>query len=303
MTMIAEKAAVRLRSLAVCLCVVLISACGSQVAVIKDSGPKQAVDVAHIPDAVPRHEPRTRAGNKSRYTVLGKTYTVLPHSRNFVETGIASWYGNKFHGRKTANGEIYSMYGMTAAHKNLPIPSYVRVTNLNNGRQVVVRVNDRGPFHDGRVIDLTYAAASKLGFVKQGTAPVRVETVGPGDQPGSAIHTAAAPALAQGAIVDNPTEGLSQGARLKAPAPENSAGYQLPDNTFLQVGAFSARLSAENLRRRIDTLTELPVSLIQPQSDALYRVRVGPITNNLVLMNLRETLRQHQISSPHIVYD
>ncbi len=291
------------RSLSLCFGLLLLAACSSQVAVIKDSGPKQAVDVAHIPDAVPRHEPRTRAGNKSRYTVLGKTYEVLPHSRDFVETGIASWYGNKFHGRKTANGEIYSMYGMTAAHKNLPIPSYVRVTNLNNGKQVVVRVNDRGPFHEGRVIDLTYAAASKLGFVKQGTAPVRVETVGPGDQTGSTVRAAAVP---QASVIDNShaaSVDASRSAMPKAPAPENSAGYQLPDNTFLQVGAFSAQTSADNLRRRIDGLTELPVSLIQPHTDALYRVRVGPIRNNLVLMELRETLQQHQISAPHIVYD
>ncbi|MGH1372594.1 MAG: septal ring lytic transglycosylase RlpA family protein [Cellvibrionaceae bacterium] len=306
MTKIAESRYLRLRSLSLALGLVMITACSSQVAVVKDSGPKQAVDVSHIPDAVPRHETRTRAGNKSRYTVLGKTYEVLPHSRDFVETGIASWYGNKFHGRKTANGEIYSMYGMTAAHKNLPIPSYVRVTNLNNGKQVVVRVNDRGPFHEGRVIDLTYAAASKLGFVKQGTAPVRVETVGPGDQSGAGVQAAAVPqtsALQSSGGRGLGSSGGSQGAMPKAPAPENSAGYQLPSNTFLQVGAFSAQASAETLRARIDGLTQLPVSLIQPQTDALYRVRVGPIRNNLVLMNLRETLLQHQISSPHIVYD
>lgn len=294
------------RRLGVCLGVLLLAACSSQVAVIKDGGPKQAMDVAHIPDAVPRKETRTRAGNKPSYTVLGKTYQVLPDSRGFTEEGIASWYGNKFHGRPTANGEIYSMYGMTAAHKNLPIPSYVRVTNLNNGRQVVVRVNDRGPFHDGRVIDLTYAAASKLGFVKQGTAPVRVEAVGPGDQLQPRVTTSAVAqaSVSQAAVVDRTAvsaTALSQ--RPKAPAPANSAGYQLPNNTFLQVGAFSAQASAEKLLRRINGLTELPVTLIQPQTDALYRVRVGPITDNMVLMDLRATLQRHQISSPHIVYD
>lgn len=292
--------------LGVCLGVLLLAACSSQVAVIKDSGPKQAMDVAHIPDAVPRIEPRTRAGNKPSYTVLGKTYQVLPDSRGFIEEGIASWYGNKFHGRPTANGEVYSMYGMTAAHKNLPIPSYVRVTNLNNGRQVVVRVNDRGPFHEGRVIDLTYAAASKLGFVKQGTAPVRVEAVGPGDQPQSSLRANAVPqvSVSQAAVVDRAAASATALAqRPKAPAPANSAGYQLPSNTFLQVGAFSAQASAENLLHRIDGLTQLPVSLIQPQTDALYRVRIGPITDNMVLMDLRATLQRHQISSPHIVYD
>ncbi len=282
------------------MALLLLSACSSQVAVIKDSGPKQAVDVAHIPDAVPRHEVRTKAGNKSPYTVLGKTYTVLPDSKGFVEQGIASWYGNKFHGRKTSNGEIYSMYGMTAAHKNLPIPSYVRVTNLDNGRQVVVRVNDRGPFHEGRVIDLTYAAASKLGFVKLGTAPVRVEAVGPGDQSATAqmASVTAAPHQLSAASSSAPTVAMP-----KAPAPKHSAGYQLPANTFLQAGAFSNLSAAENLQARIDALTPLPVSVMPPVNDSLYRVRVGPIDNNLVLMDLRTMLQRHQMPAPHIVYD
>lgn len=282
------------------MALLLLSACSSQVAVIKDSGPKQAVDVAHIPDAVPRHEVRTKAGNKSPYTVLGKTYTVLPDSKGFVEQGIASWYGNKFHGRKTSNGEIYSMYGMTAAHKNLPIPSYVRVTNLDNGRQVVVRVNDRGPFHEGRVIDLTYAAASKLGFVKLGTAPVRVEAVGPGDQSATAqmAFVTAAPHQLSSASSSAPTVAMP-----KAPAPKHSAGYQLPANTFLQAGAFSNLSAAENLQARIDALTPLPVSVMPPVNDSLYRVRVGPIDNNLVLMDLRTMLQRHQMPAPHIVYD
>jgi len=120
----------------------------------KDRGPTQAMDVDHIPDAIPRYEPRTIAGNKSPYTVLGKTYRVLPDSTGYSEQGIASWYGEKFHGRNTSNGEIYDMYGMTAAHKTLLIPSFVRVTNLDNGKSIIVRVNDRGPFHDNRIIDL-----------------------------------------------------------------------------------------------------------------------------------------------------
>ena len=271
--------------------------CSTPVTVVKDSGPKGPVDVAHIPDAVPRAEVRTRAGNKSPYTVLGKTYRVLPDSRGFAEEGIASWYGKKFHGRKTSNGEIYNMYGMTAAHKNLPIPSYVKVTNLNNGRHIVVRVNDRGPFHEGRVIDLTYAGASKLGFVKQGTAPVRVEAVGPGDQIAGRTATKA---------VAQPDSGYRSPSRpdaMKAPAPKHSAGYQLPANTFLQAGAFSTLGAAENLQRRIDALTDLPVTLIQPQTDSLYRVRIGPITNNLVLMDLRGLLEQYHLPSPHVVYD
>ncbi len=294
----------RARDVGALAALLLITACSSQVAVVKDSGPKQDVDVAHIADAVPRHEVRTKAGNKSPYTVLGKTYTVLPDSKGFVEQGIASWYGNKFHGRKTSNGEIYSMYGMTAAHKNLPIPSYVRVTNLDNGRQVVVRVNDRGPFHEGRVIDLTYAAASKLGFVKLGTAPVRVEAVGPGDQLVSAQATpVSAVAHEQTGQVTLASSSTLSAAMPKAPAPRHSAGYQLPANTFLQAGAFSSLSAAENLQARIGALTPLPVSVMPPVNDRLYRVRVGPIDNNLVLMDLRTLLQRHQMPAPHIVYD
>lgn len=258
---------------------------------VKDSGPEQDVDVSHIPDAVPRKEVRTRAGNKSPYKVLGKTYHVMPTDKGFVQEGKASWYGNKFHGKRTANGEIYSMYGMTAAHKTLPIPSYVKVTNLSNGRQVIVRVNDRGPFHKGRVIDLSYTAAKKLGYLKQGTASVRVEAIQPLDN--VAVSHPAAPQL--------PVQSNSTVAR--APVPENPAGYELPKNTFLQAGAFSTPAAAEKLRDQLGGLTSLPVKVIPPSEDALYRVQVGPIGDNLVLMDLRSLLEKNRLPSPHVVYD
>jgi len=143
----------------------------------QDYGPSVDVDVSAIPDATPRWEPYSSGGNKSPYIVRGETYHVLTSSKGFHQEGVASWYGHKFHGHLTSNGETYDMYGMSAAHKTLPIPSYVRVTNKDNGRSVVVRVNDRGPFHEGRVIDLSYAAAAKLGYHKQGTANVIVESL------------------------------------------------------------------------------------------------------------------------------
>ena len=130
-------------------------------------------------DAVPQTEPAPTRGNRSPYRVKGQTYTVLPTADDYVEEGIASWYGMKFHGRQTANGDIYDVFAATAAHRSLPIPSYVRVTNLRNQRTVVLRVNDRGPFHDSRLIDLSYGAALALGFAESGTAPVRVEVVTP----------------------------------------------------------------------------------------------------------------------------
>ena len=147
----------------------------------KDSGPDGEPDMSHVPDAVPRYEVRTNAGNKNPYTVLGKTYHLIEDESSYRERGYASWYGNKFNGYHTSNGEVYNMYAMSGAHKTLPIPSYVRVTNVANGKSVVVRINDRGPFHSGRIIDLSYAAAQRIGINKVGTGMVDVEIALPGD--------------------------------------------------------------------------------------------------------------------------
>ena len=132
-----------------------------------------------LPDPTVLDEPKSRGGNGPVYTVLGKSYRVMDSARGFRQEGIASWYGMKFHGRQTSNGERFDIYKLTAAHKHLPLPSFVRVTNLENGRKTIVRVNDRGPFHDNRIIDLSYAAAVKLGFHDKGTARVRVEVLQP----------------------------------------------------------------------------------------------------------------------------
>ena len=144
---------------------------GGRYAMNSDAPPDGDIelDPNNIPDAVPVEEPRTAAGNKSPYTVLGETYEVMPESTGYEQTGKASWYGKKFHGYKTSNGEIYSMYKMSAAHRTLPIPSYVRITNLDNGKSGIVRVNDRGPFHSYRIIDVSYAAAVRLDMVRSGT--------------------------------------------------------------------------------------------------------------------------------------
>lgn len=147
---------------------------------IQDSAPDEIVDVDAIPEPEVKDEPRSRAGNR-HYAVLGKRYQVRDSAEGYVEEGMASYYGKKFHGRLTSNQEVYDMYAFSAAHKSLPLPSYVRVTNLANGKSVVVRVNDRGPFHAGRVIDLSFAAATKLGFTKQGTARVEVRALTPAD--------------------------------------------------------------------------------------------------------------------------
>ena len=146
----------------------------------KDDGPgaNPPSNLASIPDAQPRNEPLHKFANRP-YEVFGKRYVPLASVQAFTQRGVASWYGKKFHGQKTSSGETYDMYKMTAAHPTLPIPSYVRVTHVGNGRSVVVRVNDRGPFHGGRIIDLSYVAAYKLGYIGAGSAQVQVEAIVP----------------------------------------------------------------------------------------------------------------------------
>ncbi len=242
----------------------------------QDRGPSRPVDLSHVPDAVPRHEVRTAAGNRSPYTVLGRTYYLMEDETNYRERGLASWYGKKFHGRLTSNGEIYDMYAMTAAHKTLPIPSYVRVTNLENQRSVVVRVNDRGPFHADRIIDLSYAAAHRLGFVDQGVARVDVEIILPEGDPPPLMLT---------------------------PVSNTAGENNLPENAYLQVGAFGSRDAAERLRTEVANLTELPVIIHATRSSpALFRVRVGPIPGSNQLQALHRTLQQNNIDQAHLVY-
>ncbi|MEZ0469110.1 septal ring lytic transglycosylase RlpA family protein [Luteimonas salinilitoris] len=163
---------------------------------IRDSAPDDIPDVDAIPEPEVVDEPRSPYGNRSPYKVLGKTYQVLERTDDFVERGRASYYGNKFHGRRTSNLEVYDMYAFTAAHKSLPLPSFARVTNLDNGRSVVVRVNDRGPFHEGRVVDLSWAAAVKLDMHRAGTAQVEVRALSPGENARRDHEAVAAPAPA-----------------------------------------------------------------------------------------------------------
>ena len=169
------------------LCVLVLSGCQSSSskpahkAEERDGPPLvEPVGLAHLPDPEVRHEQPTKRGNPKSYTVLGKTYYVMNSAAGYDAVGNASWYGRKFHGRLTSSGEPFDMYQLTAAHRTLPIPTYARVTNMENGRSTIVRINDRGPFHDNRIIDLSYAAAVKLGYSAKGTARVRVEVLEPG---------------------------------------------------------------------------------------------------------------------------
>jgi rare lipoprotein A len=226
----------------------------------KDDGPgdNPPANLAAIPDAVPKREAPNRYANRA-YTVFGASYVPISTGQGYKERGVASWYGKKFHGQKTSSGEVYDMYAMTGAHKTLPIPSYARVTNLANGRSVIVRINDRGPFHSDRIIDLSYAAAYKLGYASAGSARVEVEAIQPGDAP-------AEPPPAQ----DKPASEEKLQAAEATPATAETG-------IFLQVGAFSSRQNADDLRSRIARQLAWLTDSVQVLSIGnLWRLRVGP---------------------------
>lgn len=240
-----------------------------------DSAPDQDIDVSRIPDAVPRNEPRSKYGNPDSYVVKGHRYYVMDDAYEYAERGIASWYGKKFHGHRTSSGEAYNMYAMTAAHKQLPLPSYVRVTNLENNRSVVVRVNDRGPFHPNRIIDLSYAAAKKLGITAKGTGMVEVRVIHPG---------------------------------AKQAAPRQAVSHTQPQHAefhlYLQVGAFVSRHNAEQLQQKLQSrFSQLNIHSGYFAENNIYRVRIGPLASVAEADRLAETLSQQGFATTHIVVD
>jgi rare lipoprotein A len=264
----------------------LLSACSFS---SRDSGPRQAKDFSGLPDAVPRHEQRTRAGNPPTYVVLGKRYQVMASSKGYHERGIASWYGKKFHGRKTSNGEVYNMYAMTAAHKTLPIPCYLQVTNLANGKQVIVRVNDRGPFHDNRIIDLSYAAASKLGIAAAGTGMVELRAIEPGEPAGPPTRMAG---------TASPPPPATAPALAPLPAPGTIRLY-------LQLGSFISRDNAESLRAQLALNDVGEASVLESRVDRqnIYRVRIGPLSSVEEADRLAIRIDGLGIGVPSIVID
>ncbi|MCB1759012.1 MAG: septal ring lytic transglycosylase RlpA family protein [Gammaproteobacteria bacterium] len=264
----------------------LLVGCSSSPGLISgggDSAPARRLDPSAIADAVPQIEPLSRYGNMRSYVVRGKRYSVMQSSRGYREQGVASWYGTKFHGRRTSSGEPYDMYAMTAAHKSLPLPTYVRVRNLRNGRSIVVKVNDRGPFHDNRIIDLSYAAATKLGILGTGTGLVEV------------------------AALDPRLAAMKQPAVSAIPAKEKSAAppaAKSPD-LFIQVGAFSNRSNADRLRQRLQRELEPPVRIQQSRQAGLemFRVRVGPLNDVDQSDAVTRRLAQLGIEDSHIIIE
>ena len=296
----------RVNLLAALLAVLLLAGCfGSRgpggASADRDGPPGREVD-GDFPDVTPRREPITRAGNKNPYTVLGKTYHLLPTADGYRETGVASWYGTKFQGRATANGEPYDMFAMTAAHKTLPIPAYVRVTNLENGRSAIVRVNDRGPFHDDRIIDLSYAAAKKLDVVDQGTARVEVVAIDPSAYQRNSVEvpridaSASQPARPLGPAAADVKDG--------PPLAAAAGGKDVPPRgTFLQVGAFTSLKSARSLGARVERHVAVP-TLVRSTRVAgrdMFRVLVGPFGDTAQLRNARQLLVSAERLQPVVV--
>jgi rare lipoprotein A len=225
-----------------------------------------------IPDAVPRAEPRSTHGNPNFYDVNGQRYQVLASAEGFVERGVASWYGPDFHGHNTSSGEPYDMYAMTAAHKTLPLPCYARITNLSNGRSIVVRINDRGPFVGNRIVDLSYTAALKLDVVRTGTALVELRVVGPAAD-GLAQP---APVVASAAPMPTPAPAIEPApAQASAPTPASASPA-----LYIQVGAYGDAANAQRVLSRLQGAGFSNAFSMSTQSAGhrLQRIRVGPIS-------------------------
>jgi rare lipoprotein A len=253
----------------------LLSACS--VAPRMDGAPPAgSIDVSTIHDAVPRVEPHSEFGNPSSYVVNGRRYYVMNSSNGYVERGIASWYGNKFHGHRTSSGETYNMYAMTAAHKELPLPTFVKITNLRNGRSVVVRVNDRGPFHKNRLIDVSYAAAVKLGIIRTGTGLVEVRAIDPRtyQEKGRTIQ------------VRNDSNGVNT-------------------DFYIQVGAFSSLFNAQNLQTKLAALTvgRVRISEAVVNGGTVFRVQIGPLSDVDAADHIVAALERVGLYEHSIVFD
>ncbi|MDD7804815.1 MAG: septal ring lytic transglycosylase RlpA family protein [Endozoicomonas sp. (ex Botrylloides leachii)] len=261
------------------LTIILLKGCttsGSSTHSISDGPPENHlhVDDSLIPNAVPK--PHYGRVKHTPYELMGVTYKPIKSANGYVKEGIASWYGTKFHGKKTANGEVYDMFEMTAAHKTLPLPSYVKVTNLDNNRWVVLRVNDRGPFHDDRLIDVSYIAAKKLGFADNGLSNVKVE-----------------------GIDSNVLISERQGENKSEEAKEKGS------RVYLQLAALEDYQNAELMRRKLFNTIGVIANVVSHKdgADAYYRVRVGPIESPKQMDKLLEALADARFDAPFVVYE
>jgi rare lipoprotein A len=280
-----------------------------------------------VPEVVPRMEPRSRNGNPPFYDVFGKRYFVLSSSVGYLERGVASWYGPGFHKVRTSIGEPYDMYGMTAAHKTLPLPAYVRVTNLQNGRSVVVRVNDRGPFVGNRIIDLSYTAAAKLDMLRNGTAMVEVRsldisaqapitaanssTTGAPTAAPVALPTAAPTAapLTASPLIVTPVPAAPATAAPVAGAPDPTSApaitVPVPSALFIQAGAFSDPKNAERLMEKLrgGGYGKVFVRDNEIAGRRMYRVRIGPVPDVAEFDRIVAALERAGVNDAHLALD
>ncbi len=295
----------------------------------KDGPPSYNVDVSKIPNAVPKQEKLSKYGNNPVYAVFGKNYYVMPSSKNYEEEGVASWYGTKFHARHTSSGERYDMLAMTAAHKTLPLPTYVEVTNLKNNKHIIVKVNDRGPFESNRIIDLSYVAAKKLDIVGHGTAMVRVKAIDPEHydrnrdnpvhvndffiaennvsyhlpalpRPAPIVHAERASAYVEHAHRFNAHHKTVKYTNAHRPThlhdhvlnqrPQLAhAKKQHQSGYYLQVGAFKNKAHAVRMKTRLAKITKSPVNI--SNAKAIYRVQIGPIRDVAAAKNITKQLK------------
>jgi len=296
------------------LCVSVLTGCestsNSRYSQHVDSAPRHVAKTPNTADAVPKFEPY-RMFNSRPYTVLGKHYKPMTSGKGYHQVGHASWYGQKFHGHLTSNGETYNMFAMSAAHKTLPLPSYVRVTNLDNNKQAIVRVNDRGPFHDDRIIDLSYAAAVKLGYHNKGTARVKLEvihfdennnvTVGNGqtvtyDEYIGITSTAPDTLMASTSSTTSSSNASlieSDSATLTDSVQGNDAETktETPSGTYIQVAALSDGQKAKSISNVLSALYQIPAHL--PVSNNIYKLQLGPIFEDAVVSEVLEQLKQN----------
>lgn len=267
------------------LLVAFISSCSH---ISKQDGPPNFyVDASSIPDATPKVEPLSKYGNLSSYQVFGKRYHTMRSSKNYEQVGVASWYGTKFHARRTSSGEPYDMLAMTAAHKTLPLPTYVEVTNLHNQRKIIVKVNDRGPFEANRIIDLSYVAAKKLGMTGHGTAKVKVKAIDPttfGGQFALAKHT-------DQTYIKHSSDNITHHSIA-------STKHQL---VYLQVASFKSKSRAEKFRLHLLNYVKTPVKIAKTSHhQQLYKVQIGPFKNKIIANKISSQLKRLGIKSNKI---
>ncbi len=275
-----------IKSLSITVLLLNINACNMSDS--QDGPPRYPVDLSHVKEPIPKVEPKSKYGNPEAYSVFGKKYKTMKASDDFSETGKASWYGTKFHGKRTSSGEKYDMFELTGAHKSLPLPTYARVTNVDNNKSIIVKINDRGPFHDDRILDLSYAAAAKLGVLGKGTANVKLTTINPKQE-----HK------------ENKGENHNKkGNTGKKMLAQNKS----PSNDLVrvQIGAFTQKQHAEKLIKNVAKVIDQPIKISandhssSKKANTLFKVHIGPIPSEK-LNQVKEKLADINIKNPIVI--